>query len=124
VVFLLLGVGMNALGHALSIAWFRHGWQVIPCYVGYVLPLAMLVRTLPSGFRWPASVLAFIPLELVGYALGTSVVADNNVIGRVLGEHNFTLAMVLLVSPTPLVGNLVVDVLLRRWPPPPPPSAP
>jgi hypothetical protein len=48
----------------------------------------------------------------VGYALGTSVVADGNIIARLLGPHNFTLMMVLLVSPTPLVGNAIVDRLL------------
>ncbi|MBM4281252.1 MAG: hypothetical protein FJ137_11015 [Deltaproteobacteria bacterium] len=123
-VFVALGFVMNALGHALSLAWFRHWGQVLPCYLGYVLPLALLVRGRPLATAWTTSILAFIPLELCGYALGTSVIADGNVIARLLGPHNFTLAMVLLVSPTPLVGNAVVDVALRLWPPPPPPSAP
>ena len=113
VVFLALGVGMNAAGHALSIAWFKHWWQVVPCYLGYVLPLAVLMRPLPLWARWRMSVLAFIPLELVGYAIGSSVIADGNVIASLLGPHNFTLAMVLLVSPTPLIGNAIVDVVGR-----------
>jgi hypothetical protein len=124
VVFVVLGVVMNGLGHAWSIAWFRHWWQVVPCYVGYVWPLAVLVRGRPLASAWATSILAFIPLELAGYALGTSVIADDNVIATLLGPHNFTLAMVLLVSPTPLVGNAIVDVVLRLVPGPPPPSAP
>ena len=124
VVFVVMGVVMNALGHALSIAWFRHWWQVVPCYVGYVLPLAVFVRGRSPASAWATSILAFIPLELVGYALGTSVIADDNVIAALLGPHNFTLAMVLLVSPTPLVGNALVDVVLGLLPRPPPPSAP
>ena len=124
VVFVALGIGMNALGHAWSIAWFRRWWQVVPCYVGYVLPLAVYVRGRSPASAWATSILAFIPLELAGYALGTSVIADDNVIAALLGPHNFTLAMVLLVSPTPLVGNAIVDVVLRALPRPPPPSAP
>jgi hypothetical protein len=124
VVFVALGVVMNGLGHALSLAWFRHWWQVLPCYLGYVLPLALLVRDRPLATAWTTSILAFIPLELCGYALGTSVIADDNVIARLLGPHNFTLAMVLLVSPTPIAGNALVDGVLRLWPEPPPPSAP
>ena len=113
VVFLGLGVAMNAAGHALSIAWFKSWWQIVPCYLGYVLPLALLLRPLPLLERWRLSVLAFIPLELVGYAIGTSVIAPDNVIAAVVGPHNFTLAMVLLVSPTPLLGNAAVDGIER-----------
>ena len=111
VVFAGLGVAMNAIGHGLSIAWFRSWWQVIPCYLGYVLPLAVLLRPLPRAEQWRLSILAFIPLEMVGYAIGTSVIAEGNVIAAVVGPHNFTLAMVLIVCPTPLIGNFVVDRL-------------
>jgi hypothetical protein len=127
VVFVGLGAAMNALGHAFAIAWFRHWWQVVPCYLGYVLPLALVCRAQPWPARWRTAVLAFIPLELCGYALGTSVIADGNVIAMLLGPHNFTLAMVLLVSPTPLVANALVDGLgrlLDTLAPRPPPSAP
>jgi hypothetical protein len=119
VVFLVLGVAMNGGGHLLHIAWFKNWWQVVPCYLGYVLPLALLLRSVPSGWeRWRLSVLAFIPLELVGYAIGSSVIADGNVIAAVVGPHNFTLAMVLLVSPTPLLGNSIVDFVERLRAPP------
>jgi hypothetical protein len=127
VVFVGLGAAMNALGHALHIAWFRQWWQVVPCYLGYVLPLALLIRTQPLLVAWRTSILAFMPLELCGYALGTSVIADDNVIAGLLGPHNFTLAMVLLVSPTPLLALRLVDVAARVVDgvlPRPPPSAP
>ncbi len=110
-VFAALGVVMNGAGHSLQIAWFKSWWQVIPCYLGYVLPLAVLLRPLPLVERWRWSLLAFIPLELIGYAIGTSVIADGNVIAAVVGPHNFTLAMVLIVTPTPIIGNWLVDRL-------------
>lgn len=111
-VFVALGLMMNGIGHALSIAWFKSWWQVLPCYLGYVLPLAILLRPLPANEQWRWSVLAFIPLELIGYAIGTSVIADDNVIAAVVGPHNFTLAMVLIVTPTPIIGNAIVDVVI------------
>jgi hypothetical protein len=113
VVLLGIGVVMNALGHALGIAWFRHWWQILPTYLGYVLPLTLWLRGTPTWRAWQRSVLVFIPLELVGYGLGTSVVGEHNPISSLLGPHNFTLAMVLLVSPIPLVANRLVDVALQ-----------
>jgi hypothetical protein len=113
VVLLGIGVVMNALGHALGIAWFRHWWQILPTYLGYVLPLTLWLRGTPTWQAWQRSVLVFIPLELVGYGLGTSVVGENNASSSVLGPHNFTLAMVLLVSPIPLAANRLVDRALR-----------
>lgn len=113
VVLLAIGVVMNALGHALGIAWFRHWWQILPTYLGYVLPLTLWLHGTPTWRALQRSVLVFIPLELVGYGLGTSVVGENNAISTILGAHNFTLAMVLLVSPIPLLANRLVDVLLR-----------
>jgi hypothetical protein len=128
-VFVAMGAVMNGVGHLLSIAWFKHWWQVAPCYLGYVLPLALVLRGTPLASAWRTSILAFIPLELVGYALGTSVVADNNIIATIVGPHNFTLVMVILVSPTPLIGNAIVDVVSPRLDRlfdgfTPPPSAP
>jgi hypothetical protein len=128
-VFLAMGAVMNGAGHLLSIAWFKHWWQVAPCYLGYVLPLALVLRGTPTASAWRTSILAFIPLELVGYALGTSVIADDNIIAAIVGTHNFTLVMVLLVSPTPLIGNAIVDVVSPRLDRlfdgfTPPPSAP
>jgi len=113
VVLLVIGVAMNTLGHALGIAWFRHWWQILPTYLGYVLPLTLWLRGTPTWRAWQRSVLVFIPLELLGFGLGTSVIGDGNLISTVLGPHNFTLAMVLLVSPVPLVANRLVDAILR-----------
>lgn len=113
VILLLVGVVMNGLGHLLSIGWFKHWWQVVPCYLGYVLPLTLVLRGAAStSAAWRTSILAFIPLELIGYAIGSSVVGEGNLIAALVGEHNFTLVMVLLVSPTPLIGNFIADKVI------------
>lgn len=112
-ILLATGVVMNGLGHLLSIGWFKYWWQVVPCYLGYVLPLTLLLRGAAStSAAWRTSILAFIPLELIGYAIGTSVVCDGNLIAAIVGEHNFTLVMVLLVSPTPIAGNFLADKVI------------
>lgn len=119
VVFLALGFAMNGAGHLFSIAWFKSWWQVVPCYLGYVLPLALFVRGRTLAEGWRIAVSAFIPLELIGYAIGSSVIAEGNVVAALLGPHNFTLAMVLIVSPTPFIGNAIVDGVERLRGPPP-----
>jgi hypothetical protein len=111
VVFLVFGMGMNSVGKALRIAEFANWWQVVTCYLLYVLPLALLVRELPVARQYAWSVLAFCPLELVAYALGTSKAYPDNIIDRVLGERNFTLAMVLICGLVPVVGNLILRKL-------------
>jgi len=113
VVVLFLGSVMNSLGKLLAIAEFRHWWQVGTCYVGYVLPTALLVRHGRTIEQLAWGLLAMVPLELVGYALGTSVAYPDNVLERVLGVRNFTLAMVILVAPLPLCVNYIVEGLQR-----------
>ena len=119
-VFLVMGVVMNALGKALHIAEFVMWWQVASCYLLYVLPLALAVRGLPVVEQYAWCVLTMAPLELVAYTLGTSKAHPGNIIDRVLGERNFTLAMVLFCALLPMMGN----ALVRRWealgPPAPP----
>jgi hypothetical protein len=114
VVVLLLGSVMDSLGKLLAIAEFRHWWQVGTCYVGYVLPTALLVRHGRAIEQLAWGLLAMVPLELVGYALGTSVAYPDNVLERVLGVRNFTLAMVIIVAPLPLCANYLVAALQRE----------
>jgi hypothetical protein len=108
-VVLLLGSAMNALGKALAIAEFKHWWQVGTCYVGYVLPAALLVRHMRASDQVVFGLVAMVPLELAGYALGSSIAYPDNVLERVLGMRNFTLAMVVLVAPIPWIVNVVVE---------------
>jgi hypothetical protein len=111
-VVLMLGTLMNTLGKLLSIAEFKHWWQVGTCYVGYVLPVALLVRRRASLEQLVLGLVAMVPLELVGYALGTSVAYPDNVLERAFGTRNFTLAMVVLVAPVPWCVNRIAASVL------------
>jgi hypothetical protein len=112
-VVLALGTVMNSLGKLLELAEFKHWWQVGTCYVGYVLPAALLVRHMRAVEQLAFGLIAMVPLELVGYALGTSIAHPDNLLERAFGMRNFTLAMVVLVAPIPLCVNWIAERIGR-----------
>jgi hypothetical protein len=67
-----------------------------------------LVRTLHPLRQLAWGLIAMVPLELVGYAIGTSVPYPGNILERALGAHNFVLAMVIVAAPLPLIVNVIV----------------
>ena len=116
-VSLFLGLAMNALGHVLCIAHFRFWWQVVTCYWGFVVPVALLVRRRSAWDQLAWGLAAMIPLELVGYGLGTSVACEGNLVDRVLGPHDFALFMVAIAGPIPWLLNSIVARLRRQGEP-------
>lgn len=110
-VALVLGTVMNSLGHLLSVAHFRSWWQILSCYGGYVLPVALLVRGLPVREQLLWGLVSMVPLELAGYALGTSVPGRDNWLDPILGERNFSLAMAVVGAPTPWLVNTLAGWL-------------
>jgi hypothetical protein len=110
-VFFLWGVCANQLGKLLAIAEFRHWWQVLTCYLGYLVPVSLLLRRKSRFEQYVYGVFALAPLELAGYALGSSIAHDNNVIDQLLGPRNFTLFMSVFFGIIPPVGNAIVKAL-------------
>jgi hypothetical protein len=108
------GLVMNALGHWLELARFVYWWQVGTCYLLYLLPISLLVRRQSAFQQYLYGLLALAPLEIMGYALGTSYAYPNNIIDRILGERNFTLAMVVFFGASLPFGNKVVAAIERR----------
>jgi hypothetical protein len=124
--YLVSGLVMNTIGKWLEIAEFNHWWQVVTCYVLYLAPASLLVREKTFFDQYLRGLLTLAPLEILGYALGTSRAFDNNLIDRVLGERNFTLAMVVFFGLTLPAGNAAVAWLDARFsrPEPSPDEAP
>ena len=108
VTYLLVGTLMNQVGQWLEIARFTHWWQVITVYVLYMVPLSVILRRLPW---WQQYLYALFPmglLEFGGFALHTSYAYPDNLIDRLFGARNFTLAMVLFFGTYfPLLNALV-----------------
>ncbi|HNF44817.1 MAG TPA: hypothetical protein PLT49_14130, partial [Ferruginibacter sp.] len=47
VVYFAWGVGMNYFGQYMQIARFTYWWQIITCYILYMVPISLLLRNLP-----------------------------------------------------------------------------
>ena len=109
VVFFCIGVLMNSFGKWARIAEFRYWWQVGTCYLGFVVPLALFVRGLSLPLQYCVCVTAFIPLEVVGYAIGSSIAFDGNPFEAVFGIRNFTAVMVAGVALIPPIGLRIVE---------------
>lgn len=107
--FIPLGFGMNGLGQALRIARFAHPWQVLTCYGLYLIPSALVVRHRAPGDQYLFGLLALGLLELSGYALGTSIAYDANLLDRLLGPRNFSLAMTVFFAGLLPAGNWAVS---------------
>jgi hypothetical protein len=113
--YLAWGLLMNLVGKALAVAEFANWWQVITCYLFYLVPVSLLLRGRPAFEQYAFGVLALAPLELTGYALGTSIAHEGNFIDLILGPRNFALAMAVFFGIYPLLGNLAVASLERLF---------
>jgi hypothetical protein len=112
-VFLCIGILMNSFGRWAHIAEFRYFWQIGTCYLGFVVPLALFVRGLPLPLQYCVCVTAFIPLEVGGYAIGSSIAYDGNVFEAVFGLRNFTAVMVAGVALIPPIGLKIAEGLRK-----------
>lgn len=114
VTYFLAGTLMNQVGQWLEIARFNHGWQVITVYVLYMVPLSALFRRLPWWQQYLYGLFPMGLLEFGGYALHTSYAYPHNLLDRLFGERNFSLAMVLFFSAYLLLLNALVNGLHGR----------
>ena len=101
---------MNGFGHT-EIAMFTYWWQVLTCYGLYLIPASMLWRHRHwfDQYLWGLMVLGV--LEVLGYALGTSIAFSGNIIDEVLGVRTFALVMTLFFAGIIPVGNLAATKL-------------
>lgn len=107
-VYFVAGLIMNSIGKLAQIAEFGHWWQVFTCYVLYLVPMSLLIRHKNIWDQYLFGLLVLALLELVGYALGTSIAHPNNILDKILGERNFTLAMTVFFATYIPGGNLLV----------------
>jgi len=114
----LTGLFMNGFGHWAQLGWFKHWWQVFTCYWGWMVPFALLLRGRPWHVQYAYGVVAMIPLEMVGYALKSTVAAPDhiNLVARILTPHNVALAMVAFFAVFFPLGNRLIAFLDRVLP--------
>jgi len=112
VYFCMGGVVQLALPY-INIAYFSRPWQFATLYCGFLVPLSIALRGQPWHRQYAYFVTAIMPIEIGAFILGTSVAYPQNILEPVVGARNFTLAMVMIDSWIPYVGNRIVDLL---WP--------
>lgn len=110
------GLVSNGIGQSMELARFAHVWQTFTCYVLYLVPASLLVRKKSLAEQYVYGLLILAPLELAGYALGTSIAYDDNLFDRILGPRNLSLAMTVMFAIIPPIGNTVVAFLDRTLP--------
>jgi hypothetical protein len=98
----------NHLGQLWELARFAHWWQVLTCYVLYLVPWSLAVRGLRIEQQYLWGLLALGVLELGGYSLGTSIAYPGNVFDRLFTERNFSLLMTLMFAGLLPAGNALV----------------
>jgi hypothetical protein len=113
-VYFVWGLGMNWFGAQVEIARFTFWWQVLTCYILYMVPISLLLRGLPFHTQYAYGLIAMGLLEFGGYALETSFAYSNNVLDQLFGERTFALGMALFFALYFPIGNWVVGKLYAR----------
>ncbi|PCJ94828.1 MAG: hypothetical protein COA50_10590 [Flavobacteriaceae bacterium] len=108
-VYFLWGAGMNWFGTEVEIAKFTYWWQIITCYLLYMVPISLLLRKLPFHMQYAYGLIAMCLLEFGGYALQTSYAYPNNLMDQFFGIRNFSLGMALFFALYFPAGNCLVS---------------
>ena len=109
VIYFTWGMAMNAFGKKMKIAKFTYWWQVITCYILYMVPISLLLRGLPFHAQYAYGLVAMGFLEFGGYALKSSYAYPNNILDKTFSPQNFSLGMALFFALYFPTGNWVVD---------------
>ncbi len=104
-VYLTWGTVMNWFGAEVEIAKFTYWWQIITCYILYMVPISLLLRGLPIHTQYAYGLVAMGLLEFGGYALESSYAYPNNLLDQFFNIRNFSLGMALFFALYFPLGN-------------------
>lgn len=108
VIYFTWGMGMDWFGEYVQIAKFTYWWQVITCYILYMVPISLLLRGLPFHMQYAYGLVAMGLLEFGGYALQTSYAYPDNIVDQFFNIRNFSLGMALFFALYFPLGNWLV----------------
>ncbi|MDG1483630.1 MAG: hypothetical protein P8R54_28830 [Myxococcota bacterium] len=109
-----IGFVMNGIGQAAEIAEFANWWQVLTCYGLYLIPCSLVIRHRTYWDQYLFGVFMLGLLETLGYAFGTSIAHEGNILDQILGPRNFALAMSLWFGVYLPAGNFAVSTILKK----------
>lgn len=107
-VYFFWGMGMDWFGTQMEIARFTYWWQVITCYILYMVPISLLLRGLPFHTQYAYGLVAMCLLEFGGYALQSSYAYPDNLLDQFFTIRNFSLGMALFFALYFPAGNWLV----------------
>ena len=107
------GLGMNQFGAEMEIARFSYWWQVITCYILYMVPISILLKEYSFFNQYAYGLVAMGILEFLGYWLQTSYAYPNNILDQLFSPQNFSLGMALFFALYFPAGNWLVAKLHR-----------
>ena len=104
---------MDKFGATIEIARFTYWWQVITCYIFYMVPISLLLRKLPFHAQYAYGLVTMGLLEFGGYALGSSYAYPNNLLDQLFSPQNFALGMALFFALYYPAGNWFVGKVYK-----------
>jgi hypothetical protein len=107
-IYLAWGIAMNQFGIYMQIAKFTYWWQIITCYILYMVPVSLLLRNLPFHVQYAYGLVAMGLLEFGGYALRSSYAYPDNLLDKIFSPQNFSLGMALFFALYFPAGNWIV----------------
>lgn len=113
VVYFVWGMTMDWFGAKVEIARFTYWWQVISCYILYMVPISLLLRNLPFHRQYAYGLVAMGFLEFGGYAFQSSFAYPNNLLDQIFNIRNFSLGMALFFALYFPLGNWGVGKIYR-----------
>lgn len=109
IIYFAWGLGMHRFGIEMEIAQFAHWWQVITCYILYMVPISILLKEYKFFEQYAYGLVAMGILEFLGYWLQTSYAYPNNILDRAFNPQNFSLGMALFFALYFPAGNWLVN---------------
>lgn len=109
------GMMMNYIGQVTAIARFTFWWQVITCYILYMVPISLLLRELKWYEQYAYGLVAMALLEFAGYWFQTSYAYPDNILDQVFGIRNFSLGMAIFFGFYFPLGNWAVGKLEQLY---------
>ena len=109
------GMAMNAFGQWAEIAKFTYWWQVITCYIFYMVPISIFLRNFKWYEQYAYGLIAMGALEFLGYAFETSYAYPNNLMDQFFNPQNFALGMALFFATYFPLGNSLVSKVRKLF---------
>ena len=102
------GLCMNYFGSYMHIARFTYWWQIITCYILFMVPVSLLLRGLPFHTQYAYGLVAMALCEFGDYTIRSSYAYPDNLLDKFFSPQNFLLGMALFFVLYFPLGNWVV----------------